>query len=132
VALSGSRPVFRFLIVPGNGRKPFQFAEFGGSRLVILTPKPFGICTSEKAHKCWALLTSSMSGALPQTVEIVGQPEKQGLADLRGQAAPGRARGELAFDGREDGFDLRALPVWFFGKSAEHLIANRAVRDSEG
>jgi hypothetical protein len=53
-----------------------------------------------------ALLTSSMSGAVPQTVEIVGQPEKQGLADLRGQAAPGRARGELAFDGREDGFDL--------------------------
>jgi hypothetical protein len=71
-----------------------------------------------------------MSGAVPQTVEIVGQPEKQGLADLRGQAAPRRARGELAFDGREDGFDLRALPLWFFGKSAEHLIANRAVRDT--
>jgi hypothetical protein len=58
-----------------------------------------------------------MSGAVPQTVEIVGQPEKQGLADLRGHAAPRGARGELAFDGREDGFDLSALPVRFFGKA---------------
>src|SRR5216684_2795438 len=71
-----------------------------------------------------------MSCAVPQTVEIVGQAEKQGLADLRGQAAPGRARGELAFDGREDGFDLSALPVWFFGKGAEHLIPDSTVRDA--
>jgi len=71
-----------------------------------------------------------MSGAVPQTVEIVGQPEKQGLADLRGQAAPGHARGELAFDGREDGFDLSALPEWFFGKGAEHLIPDSTVRDA--
>ena len=71
-----------------------------------------------------------MSGAVPQTVEIVGQPEKQGLADLRGQTAAGRARGELAFDSREHAFDLGALPVRFFRKSAEHLIPDGTVRDT--
>jgi hypothetical protein len=52
------------------------------------------------------------------------------LADLRGQAASGCARGELAFDRREDAFDLGALPVRFFRKGAEHLIPNGPVRDT--
>ncbi len=67
---------------------------------------------------------------MPQAVEVVGQAEQQGLADLRGQAAPGGARGELAFDGREDAFDLGALAVRFFRKGSEHLIPNGAIRDT--
>jgi hypothetical protein len=71
-----------------------------------------------------------MSKAMPQAVEVVGQAEKQGLADLGSQAAPGCARGELAFDSREHAFDLGALPIRFFRKGAEHLIANSAIRDT--
>ena len=71
-----------------------------------------------------------MGGAMPQTVEIVGKAEQQGLADLRCQATSGRARGELAFDGREDAFDLVALPIRFFRKGSEHLIPNGAVRNT--
>ncbi len=67
---------------------------------------------------------------MPQTVEIVGQAKQQGLADLSSQAAPGCARGELAFDGGEDAFDLGTLPIRFLRKGAEHLIANSAVRDA--
>ncbi len=67
---------------------------------------------------------------MPQTVEIVGKAEQQGLADLRGQAAAGRTGGELAFDGREDAFDLGTLPIRFLRKGAEHLIANSAVRNT--
>src|SRR3989475_7680054 len=77
-----------------------------------------------------ALLTSSMRETMPQAVNVVGQAQQQGLADLGGQAASGCARGELAFDGREDAFDLVALPIRFFRKSAEHLIANSAVGDT--
>src|SRR5437660_433542 len=79
---------------------------------------------------CWALLTSSVNAAMPQAVNVVGQTEQQGLADLGSQAAPGGARGELAFDGREHAFDLGALPIRFFRKSAEHLIADSTVRDT--
>ena len=64
---------------------------------------------------------------MPEAVEVVGKTEQQGLADLDGQAAPGSARGELALNGREDGFDLSALAVGFFRKGAEHLIPNGAL-----
>jgi len=64
---------------------------------------------------------------MPQTVNVVGKAEQQGLANLGCQAAPGRARGELALDGREDAFDLSALPVRPFRKGAEHLTANSAI-----
>src|SRR5713226_6829757 len=67
---------------------------------------------------------------MPQAVNVVGQAEQQSLADLGGQAAPGGARGELAFDGGEDAFDLGALPIRFFRKGAEHLIPNGAVGDT--
>jgi len=67
---------------------------------------------------------------MPQAVDVVGQAEQQGLADLRGQAAPGCARRELSFDSGEDAFDLGALPIRFFRKSAEHLIPDSAVRDT--
>src|SRR6266404_6012438 len=77
-----------------------------------------------------ALLTSSMSEGMPQAIEVVGQAEQQGLADLGGQAASGCARGEFAFDGREDAFDLGALAVRFFRKGSEHLIPNGAIRDT--
>src|SRR5690348_12078127 len=77
-----------------------------------------------------ALLTSSISGAMPQAVEVVGKTEEQGLANLRCQAAPRRARREFAFDYREDGFDLGALPVRFFREGAVHLIANGAIGDT--
>src|SRR6266404_1374396 len=39
------------------------------------------------------------------------------------------ARGEFAFDGREDAFDLGALAVRLFRKGSEHLIANGAIRN---
>jgi len=45
-------------------------------------------------------------------------------------AAPGRARRELAFHGRENAFDLGALPIRFFRKGAEHLIPNGAIGDT--
>ncbi len=32
---------------------------------------------------------------MPQAIEVVGQAEQQGLADLGGQAASGCARGEF-------------------------------------
>ena len=67
---------------------------------------------------------------MPQAIEVVGQAEQQGLADLGGQAASGCARGEFAFDGGEDAFDLGTLPIRFFRKGSEHLIANSAIRDT--
>src|ERR1700731_445653 len=67
---------------------------------------------------------------MPQAVEVVGKAEQEGLANLGGQAASGSARGELAFDRRENAFDLGALAVRFFRKGAEHLIPNGAVRDT--
>src|SRR6266403_5382080 len=71
-----------------------------------------------------------MSEGMPQAIEVVDQAEQQGLADLGGQAASGCARGEFAFDGREDAFDLGALAVRFFRKGSEHLIPNGAIRDT--
>jgi hypothetical protein len=59
---------------------------------------------------------------MPQAVEVVGKAERQRLADLRDQAASGCARREFAFDGRENAFDLGALPIRFFRKGAEHLM----------
>src|SRR6266850_8228514 len=67
---------------------------------------------------------------MPQAIEVVGKAEQQGLADLGGQAASGCARREFAFDGGEDAFDLGTLPIRFFRKGAEHLIANGAIRDT--
>jgi hypothetical protein len=67
---------------------------------------------------------------MPQAVEVVGKAEQQRLADLGDQAASGCARREFAFDGRENAFDLGALPIRFFRKGAEHLIANGAIRDT--
>src|SRR6266849_5575342 len=108
-------------------------------------PRPFGrrtiqtlniVCkllrinTCKASCKCWALLTSSLSKPMPQAVNVVGQAEQQGLADLGGQAASGCARGEFAFDGREDAFDLGTLPIRFFRKGSEHLIPNGAIRDT--
>src|SRR6266446_2708530 len=91
--------------------------------------KPFRCNTYGSRRKCWALLTSSLREMMPQAVNVVGQAEQQGLTDLGGQAAPGCARGELAFDGREDAFDLVALPIRFFRKGSEHLIPNGTVRN---
>jgi hypothetical protein len=71
-----------------------------------------------------------MNETMPQAVEVVGKAEQQSLADLRGQAASRGARGELAFDGRENAFDLGALAVRFFRKGSEHLIPNGAVGDT--
>jgi hypothetical protein len=75
-------------------------------------------------------LTSSRSAPMPQAVEVVGQAEEQGLADLGVQAASRCARGELAFDSGEDAFDLGALPIRFFRKGSEHLIPNDAIGDT--
>src|ERR1700731_73574 len=67
---------------------------------------------------------------MPQAVEVVGKAEQEGLANLGGQAASGSARGELAFDRRENAFDLGALAVRYFRKGSEHLIPNGAVGDT--
>ena len=66
---------------------------------------------------------------MPQAVNVVSKTEQQGLADLGGQAASGCARGEFAFDRREDAFNLGTLPIRFFRKGAKHLIPNGAVGD---
>src|SRR5882672_4475252 len=92
--------------------------------------KSFKINTCELSCKCWALLTSSLSKPMPQAVHVVGKAEQQGMADLGGQAASRCARGEFAFDGGEDAFDLGALPIRFFRKGSEHLIPNGAIRDT--
>src|SRR5467141_1089313 len=97
---------------------------------ILVQRKLFRINTYRNVRKCWALLTSSMGETMPQAVDVVGQAEQQGLADLGGQAASGCARGELAFDGGEHDFDLVALPIRFFRKSSEHLIANGTVRNT--
>src|SRR5882762_4404998 len=109
--------------------------KFTGPHELAFSPtvplrKSFVCNTCGEMHKCWALLTSSMGETMPQAVDVVGQAEQQGLADLGGQAASGCARGELAFDGGEHAFDLVALPIRFFRKSSEHLIANGTVRNT--
>jgi hypothetical protein len=77
-----------------------------------------------------ALLTSSMAPRVPQAIEVVSEAEQQGLANLRGQAAPRSARRKFAFDHRENGFDLRALPILFPWKSPVHLVAEGSFRDA--
>ncbi len=67
---------------------------------------------------------------MPQVVEVVGEPEEQGLADLHGQAAAWGARRKFSFDHREDGFDLGSLSVLFLRKSSVHLITNSPSRDA--
>ncbi len=67
--------------------------------------------------------------SMPQAIEIIGEAEEEGLANLGGQATPRGTRGEFTFDDRKDGFDLGALPVRFFREGAVHLIANGAIGD---
>ena len=76
------------------------------------------------------LLTSSEMKAVPQAVEVVNEPEEQGLADLHGQAAAGGAGRKFSFDHREDGFDLGSLSVLLLRKSPVHLITNSSSRDA--
>jgi hypothetical protein len=61
---------------------------------------------------------------MPQAVEVIGEPEEQGLADLHGQAAAGGAGRQFSLNHREDGFDLGSLCVLFLRKSPVHLITN--------
>jgi len=77
-----------------------------------------------------ALLTSSPSGAKPETVEVVGESEKEGLSDLPDQATTGSACRQLAFYHREDGFYLRPWSVRFLRKIAIHLPAQRSLRNT--
>jgi len=67
--------------------------------------------------------------SMPQAIEIIGEAEEEGLANLGGQATPRGTRGEFTFDDRKDSFDLGALPVRFFREGAVHLIANGAIGD---
>ncbi len=77
-----------------------------------------------------ALLTSSVSPRVPQAIEVVSEAEQQGLADLRGQAASRSARRKFAFDYRENGFDLRALPITFLWKRPAHRVAQGSFRNA--
>ena len=61
---------------------------------------------------------------MPQAVEVIGEPEEQGLADLHGPAAAGGAGRQFSLNHREDGFDLGSLSVLFLRKSPVHLITN--------
>ena len=69
-----------------------------------------------------------MNPKLPQAIEVVDEAEQQGLANLRCQAAPRSARRKLAFDHRENSFDLSALPIAVPRKSPAFLISERLVR----
>src|SRR5258708_22115621 len=77
-----------------------------------------------------ALLTSSMTPRVPQAIEVVSEAEQQGLANLRCQAAPRSARRKFAFNHRENGFDLGALPIVFPWKSPMHLVADGSLRNA--
>ena len=61
---------------------------------------------------------------MPQAVEVIGEPEEQGLADLHGPAAAGGAGRQFSFHPREDGCDLGSLCVLFLRKSPVPLITN--------
>src|SRR5207249_9709861 len=98
-------------------REPTHLSQTHAAAPTFRTCKSFIGNTCGPSRMCWALLTSSVNGPMPQAVNVVGQTEQQGLADLGSQTAPGGARGELAFDGREHAFDLGALPIRFFRKS---------------
>jgi hypothetical protein len=56
-----------------------------------------------------------------QAVEIVGEPEQQGLTTLREQEATRGAAGELAFSNGEDGLDQCASTVEAAWKVVAHL-----------
>jgi len=59
-----------------------------------------------------------------QAVKVEGQPERQGLADLREQATPGSAGRELPFGGGEDAFHQRPSPLERLGEVRAHLGAD--------
>ena len=61
---------------------------------------------------------------MPQAVEVIGEPEEQGLADLHGPAAAGGVGRLFSFHPREDGCDLGSLCVLFLRKSPVPLITN--------
>jgi hypothetical protein len=67
---------------------------------------------------------------MPQAIEVKGQSQQQGLANLQGQAAAGRFRRELAFDHREDGFYFCPRPIQLPGKRAVHMIADFCFRNA--
>jgi hypothetical protein len=67
---------------------------------------------------------------MPQAVEIEGQTEQQGLANLGREAATRCFRGELAFDDREHRFYFGAWPIQFVRKLTVHLVANFFVGDA--
>ena len=71
-----------------------------------------------------ALLTSLAEEAVPQAIEVVGQPEQGGLALLHRQATSRGTGGEFAFDDGEDRFHLGSLPVGLLRKPPPHLSAN--------
>src|SRR5580692_10248376 len=71
-----------------------------------------------------ALLTSLWTAAVPQAIEVISEPEQQGLANLRCQMAPRSARGKFPFDHREDGFNLGAGRILFPWKSPVHLATD--------
>src|SRR5258708_36717028 len=68
------------------------------------------------------------SRAMPQAVEVKSQAQQQCLPNLQGQTATGSFRGELAFDPRDDGFNLRARAIHLPGKSALHPVAQVSSR----
>jgi len=63
-----------------------------------------------------ALLTSSPSGAMPETVEVVGESEKEGLFGLAGPGDDRERVPTACVLPREDGFYLRRGPYGFCGK----------------
>lgn len=73
------------------------------------------------------MLTSSQGLGMFEAVEIEGQAEQQGLANLGHEAATRCFRGELAFDDREHRFYFGAWPIQFVRKLTVHLVANLSV-----
>src|SRR5260370_40837898 len=71
-----------------------------------------------------------MTPRVPQAIEVVSEAEEEGLANLRLQAAPRSARRKFAFNHRENGFDLGALPIVFPWKSPMHLVADGSLRNA--
>src|ERR1700746_2306649 len=65
---------------------------------------------------------------MPQAVEVKGQAEQQCLSNLQGHATTWCFRRELAFDHRENCFDLRAWPIQLARKIAMHLVADFSLR----
>lgn len=61
---------------------------------------------------------------MPEAIKVEAQAEQQRLLDLSAQAAARSARGQLAFDDRDHGLDLGALPIQPLRKSPPHLAAD--------